>query len=258
MDMLSRRVEATPDRTALIDSETGRTWSYRELHRLTEQVVSKLTAHGGDEVNRIGTLLSPRPAFVATFHAAVRLGSTVVGLDTNLASRELRVRLERTAPELVVCENETCDLPTEGRANRGDGDTFQLLNVDEWTVTENSTSNTPVGDGPDSTPVGDGPDNGRQRVTREPYPAVPGEQTPLEASESIEDETALVLFTSGTTGEPKAVRLTRGNLTASAEAAAYRLGVSPGDRWLGCLPVYHMGGLAPVVRTVQYGTTLVL
>lgn len=66
------------------------------------------------------------------------------------------------------------------------------------------------------------------------------------------------MFTSGTTGEPKGVRVTWRNLTASALASALRLGVTPEDRWLCCLPPYHMGGLAPVVRSVLYGTTLVL
>jgi len=70
------------------------------------------------------------------------------------------------------------------------------------------------------------------------------------------DETALVLFTSGTTGEPSGVRLTFANLLASADASAFRLGTSPSDRWLCCLPVSHMGGLAPVVRTARYGTAL--
>jgi O-succinylbenzoic acid--CoA ligase len=66
------------------------------------------------------------------------------------------------------------------------------------------------------------------------------------------------MFTSGTTGEPKGVRLTLGNLVASATASAFRLGVAPGDRWLCCLPMYHMGGLAPVLRSALYGTTLLV
>jgi O-succinylbenzoic acid--CoA ligase len=72
------------------------------------------------------------------------------------------------------------------------------------------------------------------------------------------DTEQLVMFTSGTTGRPKGVRLTVGNLVASATASAFRLGVSPGDRWLCCLPTYHMGGLAPVVRSALYGSPVVI
>jgi len=66
------------------------------------------------------------------------------------------------------------------------------------------------------------------------------------------------MFTSGTSGEPKGVRLTVGNLVASATASAFRLGVLPSDRWLCCLPMYHMGGLAPVLRSALYGTPVVI
>jgi len=66
------------------------------------------------------------------------------------------------------------------------------------------------------------------------------------------------MFTSGTTGSPKAVRVTGQNFLASAVATAFRLGVAPGDRWLLCLPMYHMGGLSIPIRTTVYGTTTVI
>ena len=69
---------------------------------------------------------------------------------------------------------------------------------------------------------------------------------------------ALLLFTSGTTGRPKAVSLALSNLVASAAASAFRLGVLPTDRWHLCLPMYHMGGLAPVVRSTLYGTEVLI
>ncbi len=74
---------------------------------------------------------------------------------------------------------------------------------------------------------------------------------------SVHDPAA-VLYTSGSTTEPKAVALTYHNLWHSAVASALRLGIRPDDRWLGCLPFYHMGGFAPIVRSAIYGTGLVL
>ena len=67
-----------------------------------------------------------------------------------------------------------------------------------------------------------------------------------------------LLFTSGTTGEPKPVLLTGENHRASARASAANLGVEPDDRWLCCLPVHHVGGLAILLRSAIYGTTAVL
>lgn len=72
------------------------------------------------------------------------------------------------------------------------------------------------------------------------------------------DDCRWLVFTSGTTGEPQPVQLTAGNLLASAAASAKRLGVEPDDRWLACLPMHHVGGLAPLVRSALYGTTAVV
>lgn len=72
------------------------------------------------------------------------------------------------------------------------------------------------------------------------------------------DSPRAMLFTSGTTGEPKAVVLTARNLLASAVASAFRLGVLPDDCWYDPLAGYHMGGLAPIVRSGIYGTCVVL
>jgi O-succinylbenzoic acid--CoA ligase len=66
-----------------------------------------------------------------------------------------------------------------------------------------------------------------------------------------------VILTSGSTGEPKPVALTRRNFEASAQASAALLGVEPGDRWLCCLPVFHVGGLSIFTRSAIYGTTVV-
>jgi O-succinylbenzoic acid--CoA ligase len=67
-----------------------------------------------------------------------------------------------------------------------------------------------------------------------------------------------ILFTSGTTGHPKAAVLTIGNHRAHARASARALGVRPGDRWLLCLPLFHVGGLNIVHRCFKTGTDIIL
>jgi o-succinylbenzoate---CoA ligase len=67
-----------------------------------------------------------------------------------------------------------------------------------------------------------------------------------------------VIFTSGTTGEPRPVELTVGNHLASARAACAALGTGPEDRWLSPLPVFHVGGLAVIVRCAITGATALL
>lgn len=67
-----------------------------------------------------------------------------------------------------------------------------------------------------------------------------------------------IVFTSGTTGQPKGAMLTYSNHFWSVMASAYRIGTLPDDRWLCCLPLYHVGGLSIVLRCCLYGTTVVL
>ena len=71
------------------------------------------------------------------------------------------------------------------------------------------------------------------------------------------DGDALVVATSGTTGDPKGVVLTHAAVRASAEATSARLGVDPlSDSWLCCLPVAHIGGLSVITRALASGTGL--
>ncbi|MCB0970454.1 MAG: AMP-binding protein [Acidimicrobiales bacterium] len=74
---------------------------------------------------------------------------------------------------------------------------------------------------------------------------------PLEAGD------ALVVTTSGSTGEPAVLVHTRAGLTAHAAASHLRLGVDPDrDRWLACLPLTHLGGFGVVARSLLTATPL--
>ncbi|QRY48637.1 o-succinylbenzoate--CoA ligase [Mycolicibacterium boenickei] len=76
--------------------------------------------------------------------------------------------------------------------------------------------------------------------------------TTLRAGEEIDDDVAVVISTSGTTGKPKGALLTADALRASAAATHARLG---GDgRWLLALPAYHIAGLQVLVRSALAGT----
>ena len=67
-----------------------------------------------------------------------------------------------------------------------------------------------------------------------------------------------VLSTSGTTGDPKPVTLTTRALTLSAFGSMVRLGHTPNDRWLACLPLHHVGGLSMLTRALLQQTSLTL
>jgi o-succinylbenzoate---CoA ligase len=66
------------------------------------------------------------------------------------------------------------------------------------------------------------------------------------------------VLTSGSTGRPKPIGLTHANHHWSAVGSALNLGVEPEDRWLCCLPLFHVSGLTILMRSAIYATAAVL
>jgi o-succinylbenzoate---CoA ligase len=95
-------------------------------------------------------------------------------------------------------------------------------------------------------------DAGAALVIEEP---LDGDEADVALRRAVDPEEAhAVIFTSGSTGRPKLVELSYGNHEASALASARNLGVGPDDRWLCPLPLFHIGGLAVLLRSVIYRT----
>ena len=91
-----------------------------------------------------------------------------------------------------------------------------------------------------------------------PAPAATGLEPPSSALEVPADHDLAVFFTSGTTGRPKAVRLSRRAFAASAAASAENLGWRDHDRWLLAIPLAHVGGLSVLTRCLLARRTVVL
>lgn len=90
-----------------------------------------------------------------------------------------------------------------------------------------------------------GPDGTAVRAELDDAPAVP-------------EDTALVVATSGSTGEPRGVVLSHRALTASIVASVARLGCERGDRWLLVLPVHHVAGIQVLLRSWHLGVAPVV
>ncbi|SNZ04943.1 O-succinylbenzoic acid--CoA ligase [Natronoarchaeum philippinense] len=237
-DWLAARTAASPDALAVIDAdatdagETAR-WSYADLDAATDAVARSLAARGVGPGDHVGTLLDTGLPFVLIVHAVDRLGAVLVPLNVRHTSEELARACEKADVTTILC-----DADAESSA----GAAAEIAEEPPAVVSIDADGFHDSGEDSDGSDEDDNDGDGR------PLPSV--ERSPADVR--------VLLSTSGTTGEPKVVPLTAGNLLASAVASAFRLGVLPDDRWLCCLPMYHMGGLAPVLRSTLYGTTVVL
>jgi O-succinylbenzoic acid--CoA ligase len=81
-----------------------------------------------------------------------------------------------------------------------------------------------------------------------------GRWRPAPGRAGVAPGTAVVVATSGSTGHPKGTELPAAALLASARASLERIGASPGERWLACLPMFHIAGLQVLVRSLLAGT----
>ncbi len=72
------------------------------------------------------------------------------------------------------------------------------------------------------------------------------------------DKVTSIMYTSGTTGNPKGVMQTFGNHFHSAVGSALNLGLTPNDVWLAAVPIFHISGLSIMMRSLIYGMGVVL
>ncbi len=75
-------------------------------------------------------------------------------------------------------------------------------------------------------------------------------------SELLPIDPLAIVFTSGTTGNPKATVLSHRNFYWSAVASEANIGVRDNDLWLACMPLFHVGGLSILLRSAIYGTSV--
>lgn len=220
-DWLSHRATATPDDLALIDTDTDTRWSYSGFDAAVDETAGRLAALGIEPGDHVGMLMSKQLLSVCLLHAAQRLGLRLVPFNTRLTATELAGQIEHSDLSILVCGADTEQLAVEA------AETTPIASVDtpQWKDVKSFRDTDP---------------------------------DTVEPVDWELDDPQLMVFTSGSTGDPKAVVLTMGNLLASAVASGFRLGVDPDDRWLLTLALYHVGGIAPIFRSTLYGTAVVL
>ena len=178
--------------------------AYAELDDLTARVAGWLHGRGVEPGDRIGLMLPNVPAFVVLYYGVLRAGATVVPMNPLLKAREVRHYLSDSGAKIVFAWHTAAGEAAAGAAEVG-----------AETVT----------------------------VTADTLDEIASWPPRTEFAAREDDDTAVILYTSGTTGTPKGAQLTHANLRANAAISASSLfSVTQDDVIMGCLPLFHAFG----------------
>src|SRR5437588_8508787 len=192
-------------------------YTYSEARRMAESVGRWLRENGIQPGARVAILADNHPRWVTTYLGIIAAGCTAVPLDTRFQSDQIAKLLKDSGSELLFC-----DLKHVGIAQQAVAE----LNVD-IVLTQASVNSSSAGEG--------------ARATRADLDSIfaAGPQSFKPANVET-DSVAALLYTSGTTADPKGVMLTHANLLGEIKAVFAWIEIGPKDAVLGVLPLFHV------------------
>jgi long-chain acyl-CoA synthetase len=214
------------DRTAVVLGDLKLT--YAQLWAHTKQYAQVLRDQGVGPGDKVAMLLPNTPHFPLTYFGALALGAVAVPVHALLKSEEIQYVLEDSGAKVLVCA-----APLLGEGAKG----AELAGV-------------PV-------PGRHGRRRRHHRADRQPGVRGAADRG---AGSREPDDTAVILYTSGTTGQPKGAEISHLNVTMNVLASAtYSFDIGPDDVVLGCLPLFHTFGQTCCMNTAFFvGASVVL
>jgi long-chain acyl-CoA synthetase len=218
-DLLSASVAARPDRTAIKLDDYE--LSYAALDEAAARVAGLLRAKGVEPGDRVGIMLPNVPYFPVCYYGALRAGAAIVPMNPLLKEREVAFYLDDSEAKVLLAWHQFADAARAGAEEAG---------VD-CVIVEPGAFEQLLADA-------------------EPAP---------EVAERRPDDTAVILYTSGTTGTPKGAELTHSNLLRNVEVSVGLFELDERAVTLGALPFFHaFGQTCALNATVAVGGCLTL
>jgi len=191
------------------------TLTYSQLDEASARAAALLESKGFQPGDRVGIMLPNVPYFAVAYYGVLRAGGVVVPMNVLLKGREVSFYLDDPGAKLVFAWHDFAEAANKGAEEAG----AEVISV----------------------APGD-------------FEKLLGEHEPnMDVVERDDDDTAVILYTSGTTGKPKGAELTHANLIENVRVTAETLAqVDENDVLLGALPLFHSFGQTCGLNTAVY------
>ncbi|MEO6471198.1 MAG: long-chain fatty acid--CoA ligase [Aeromicrobium sp.] len=237
--LLENSASKFPERTAVVLGESR--LNYAQVNGAANQVANLLVSRGIEPGDKVALSCANIPYFTIVYFGILKAGATVVPLNVLLKGREVAYHLDDSDVKAVFAFEGTADLPIGAAVWEGFNKTpacteFILITAD---------------------PTADSPIEGA-----ETFGAAVATQSPkFETVGRSDDDTAVILYTSGTTGQPKGAELRHRNMRDNAMAGADLFGADENnpDTYLCVLPLFHSFGQTVIQNgAFAFGGTVVM
>ena len=232
--ILQETARAFPDRPAVVHA--GGQLSYAELDALSSRLAAGLESAGVGPGDLVGLQLPNIPQFLVAYFGILKAGAVVVPLNVMLKAPEIAFHLSDSGVKLLITWEAILGDAVKGAEAAGVGVVYAVGHAAEAPAAP-------------ADPV--------SVLPFEHLLAAPAGGHVL-APRALTD-TAVVVYTSGTTGRPKGAMLTHIQLYMNADIPGRLFGVRPDDVVITVLPLFHVFGLSSILNVcVRFGCTMSL